>query len=75
MLTAIVTNLNGITIAYAMGLTNSGLALLLAFGVHLDDSQASSITAFVNASLILLAHVSHRVAERNYPEEARPNDV
>lgn len=58
-----VTTLNGISIAYVMGVVNAGLGLLLAFGVNLNDQQQSYIVTFVNACLILLAHVSHRNGE------------
>jgi len=59
----IAVNLNGITIAYVMGLTNAVLACLLAFGVHLTDVQVGAIATLVNAALVLAIHVGHRVGE------------
>jgi hypothetical protein len=56
-------NLNGISIAYVMGIVNSLLACLLAFGVHLTDQQIASLAALVNAGLILAVHIGHRVGE------------
>lgn len=56
-------NLNGITIAYVMGLVNALLATLLAYGVHLTDEEIATTAALVNASLVLAVHVGHRVGE------------
>ena len=56
-------NLNGISIAYIMGLVNALLACLLAFGVHLDDQEIASLVALINAGLILAVHIGHRVGE------------
>lgn len=55
-------SLNGITIAYAMGLVNALLGLVLSFGVTLSADQRSYIVAAINAALVFVAHVSHRVA-------------
>jgi hypothetical protein len=63
VITKLATNLNGITIAYVMGLANAVLACLLAFGVHLTDTQTGALAAVVNAVLILAVHVGHRVGE------------
>lgn len=54
---------NGITIAYVMGLVNAGLGVLLAFGLTITPEEAAAITAFVNAALVLITHVGHRVGE------------
>lgn len=59
----VVRGLNGISIAYMMGLANSALALLSAFGVNLTEEQQAAITGFVNAFLVVIVHVSHRVGE------------
>ncbi len=64
-MTRAVANFNGITIAYAMGLVNSLLAVLTSFGVPLKPGQQAAVTAFVNAALIVLAHVGHRVGEQH----------
>jgi len=64
MVTKIATNLNGISLAYMMGVANTGLACLVAFGVHLSDSQTGALTAFLNAVLVLTVHLSHRDGEQ-----------
>lgn len=56
-------NLNGISIAYVMGLANALFATLLAFGVHLNDQEVASLTSLLNATLILAVHFGHRVGE------------
>lgn len=56
-------SLNGITIAYTMGIVNALLATMDAFGLRLTDQQSASVTALINASLIATVHVSHRVGE------------
>lgn len=63
MVVRFVTTLNGISIAYVMGLVNALLAILLSFGVNMNETQTASIVTFVNASFVLLAHVSHRNGE------------
>lgn len=57
-------SLNGITIAYAMGLVNALLGLLFSFGVTLNNDQRSYIVAAINAALVFVAHVSHQVATK-----------
>jgi nicotinamide riboside transporter PnuC len=56
--------LNGVALAYAMGLINAGMALIISFGVNLNTTQQAAIFAFVNAALVLVAHVSHNAAKR-----------
>lgn len=56
-------NLNGISIAYAMGIVNAALALTVSFGVDLNAEQQGYMAAIVNGLLILVVHVSHRVGE------------
>lgn len=63
MVKALVWNLNGISIAYIMALVNAALSMLLAFGLNLTIQEQASITAFVNAALVALAHISHRLGE------------
>lgn len=63
MITKAALNLNGITIAYVMGLVNAALACLLAFGVTMTDIQIGAVATLVNAALILCVHVGHRVGE------------
>lgn len=63
MIKTLTANFNGITMAYAMGLVNSLLAVLLAFGVTLSDQQTAAIVGFTNAALVILAHVGHRLGE------------
>jgi hypothetical protein len=55
--------MNGISIAYMMGLLNACLAMMLAFGLTLTVQQQATVVAFVNAALVLLAHLSHRLGE------------
>ena len=56
-------NLNGISIAYVMGIVNAALALTVSFGVDLTAEQQGYLAAIVNGLLILVVHVSHRVGE------------
>ena len=56
-------NLNGISIAYVMGLVNGIFACLVAFGVSLNDQEIASVSALINAALILAVHFGHRVGE------------
>lgn len=63
MIKALAQNFNGITMAYVMGLVNALLGLLLAFGVNLSETQQGAIIAFVNAAMIVMAHMGHRLGE------------
>lgn len=63
MITKAAANLNGITIAYAIGLVNIALALIVSFGVHLTQEQRGYLVAFINGALVLVVHISHRVGE------------
>ena len=63
MVTKAAKNLNGITIAYVMGVANALFALMLAYGVHLTDAEIASTLAFINTVLVLAVHVGHRVGE------------
>ncbi len=55
--------LNGVTVAYVMGLANAVLQLVSAFGVNLTATQNASISATLNAFLILVAHASYNQAK------------
>lgn len=55
--------MNGITVAYMMGLVNAVLATLLAFGVNITVGEQAALAGLVNASLILAVHLSHRLGE------------
>lgn len=57
---------NGVSVAYIMGLANSLLALLFAFGVHISNDQRSAIAAFLNVALVLTAHIAHAQAKRDH---------
>ncbi len=59
--------LNGVTVAYVMGLANAALALVVSFGVNLTETQQGTITALVNALLILVAHASYAQAKHTQP--------
>lgn len=63
MITKAAKNLNGITIAYVMGVANALFAVLLAYGVKLTDEEIASTLAFINTALVLAVHVGHRVGE------------
>lgn len=63
MITKAAVNLNGITIAYVMGFVNAVFACLLAFGVTLTDAEIASMSALINAAMILAVHFGHRVGE------------
>lgn len=63
MITRAAVTLNGISIAYVMGLVNAAFACLVAFGVELSDQEIASVSALINASLILAVHFGHRVGE------------
>ncbi len=56
-------NLNGISVAYVMGVANALFDVLLSFGVSLDDHEIASIQALLNAMLIAAVHFGHRVGE------------
>lgn len=56
-------NMNGISVAYLMGVVNAVLAAMVAFGVHLNDSQQVAVAGLVNAALILGIHLAHRLGE------------
>ena len=64
MIKWLVANFNGITMAYAMAVINTAFAALLAFGVPLTDSQVAAVTAFLNACLVIIAHLGHRLGEQ-----------
>ena len=59
-----ISELNGISVALAMGVVNTGLALLLSFGLNLNHSQEGAIQAFVNALLVMVAAAAHANAKR-----------
>lgn len=63
MITKAAVTFNGITIAYVMGLVNAVFACLLAFGVSLTDAEIASVSALINAAMILAVHFGHRVGE------------
>jgi len=73
MVRTIVANFNGITMAYLMGLVNALLALLLAFGVPLTDTQDAAIVSFANAAMIVVAHLGHRLGEQTQANYAAAN--
>lgn len=52
-------NLNGVAMSLAYALVNSLLALLIAFGVHLTNTEDAAILAFTNCALALVAYVAH----------------
>lgn len=56
-------NLNGISIAYVMGVANALFACLVAFGVTLTTDEIATMGVLLNATLVLAAHVGHRVGE------------
>lgn len=60
-----VAKLNGVSVAYAMGLVNAGMALVISFGIRITESQQAGIVGFVNAGLILVAHVSYAQAKHS----------
>lgn len=60
-------SLNGVMIAYVMGFVNSALALVIAFGVSLSETQTGTITAVVNSMLVMVAHAAHVNAKRTKP--------
>ena len=60
---SVAVNLNGISIAYVMGLVNAMFACLVAFGVGLTDQEIASVSALINAAMILAVHFGHRVGE------------
>lgn len=72
MVKSLVSNLNGITIAYIMAVVNAMLSMLLAFGLNLTVQEQASIVAFVNAALVALAHISHRLGEHESSMKASP---
>ncbi len=59
--------LNGVTVAYVMGLANAVLQLIAAFGVNLTPTQNGAISTVLNAFLILVAHTSYNQAKHTQP--------
>jgi hypothetical protein len=55
--------MNGITIAYVMGLVNAVLAAVAAWGVPLTPQETATTATLVNAGLVLAIHIGHRVGE------------
>jgi hypothetical protein len=66
----LIDSLNGVSVAYAIGLTNALLALLFSFGVNVSQDQRTAIVAFVNAALIFTAHLAHAQTKRQTEHEA-----
>lgn len=64
-----IANLNGVAVAYAVGATNAFMSLLFSFGVNLSDAQRASIVTFVNAALVLVAHLSASQAKHQAAKE------
>ncbi len=64
-----VTTLNGVSIAYTMGVINAFLAMLFSFGVHITSDQRGYVVAFVNACFILVAHVSYAQGKKEPPTD------
>jgi hypothetical protein len=60
----VLTKINGVAMVYVMGLVNAGMALVISFGVNLSETQQASVVGFVNAALILVAHISYSTAKR-----------
>src|SRR5690348_7829405 len=56
-------SMNGIGVAYLMGVVNAGMVTVAAFGVDLNETQRVAVASFVNASLILGIHLAHRIGE------------
>lgn len=48
---------NGLTLAYVVALVNAALALLVSFGIHMNDTQQAAIVGFVNVAVMLGARV------------------
>jgi hypothetical protein len=59
-----IANLNGVAVAYAVGVTNAAMAMLFSFGVNINADQRTAIVGFVNAALVLTAHLSHVQAKK-----------
>ena len=47
-------SMNGISVAYLMGVVNAAMVAVNAFGVNLNDTQRVAIAGLINASMILL---------------------
>lgn len=56
-------NMNGIGVAYLMGVVNAAMVTVAAFGVDLNETQRVAVASLVNASLILAVHLGHRLGE------------
>lgn len=62
--------MNGISIAYMLGIVNSVMAVVGAFGLELTDTQRAAIVGLVNVSLMLAVHLAHRVGEASLTDSA-----
>jgi purine-cytosine permease-like protein len=56
-------NLNGISIAYVIGLVNAIMAVVNAFGLNMNETQRVAVVALGNAALVLAIHLAHRIGE------------
>lgn len=63
--------LTNATKAQIVVFVNTALALLVAFGFNLSDSQTAAITAFVNAALSLWIAVTYKASPKRIPDEKR----
>ena len=67
--------LNGVSVAYAVGLTNALLALLFSFGFNITGDQRTAVVGFVNAALVFTAHISHAQAKSQAKHEQTLRDA
>lgn len=56
------------TKANLIAVINTGLILLLAFGVSISDAQMAGIMGFVNAALVLFVGVTYKNSAKRIEE-------
>ena len=61
--------LTNATKAQLVAFVNTGLALVIAFGVNLSDTQTAAITAFVNAGLSVWIAMTYRFSPKRIPDK------
>lgn len=57
--------MNGVAIGLAYTLVNNALALLISFGVDLNNKETASLLAFTNTALLLVSYLSHNAAKHS----------
>ena len=52
--------IRGFAVCYVLALVNSGFAVAQAYGLHMTATQQGATMSFVNACLVVVAHLVNR---------------